>query len=267
MKQLTLLILFLQVVLVKSLGEVSGYLGDSITLRSGVDPSWSLSKIEWSIFSNHTWIATYHKGRKSTERVPRYKGRLSLNISSGDLTIERLTKKDAMEYTVDIFNTEDEEYFLQIKLIVRERLQIPVIRSETSSPVQGQCFTVLDCSSPENGVHYSWHVVPSTVYITGRSSPHLLAIFNTTDNPVSFTCTTSNNMDNASSVVTLKCDGDKLQPVTPEPAQLQGRERFITPFLIGLLVGAITVTITVCFRVRIGNAFQCLTEKLCSSKK
>lgn len=69
--------------MVESLKEVSGYLGDNVTLPSGADASWTLSKIEWSIFPNNTWIATYRDGKESIERFYRYKGRLSLNTTTG----------------------------------------------------------------------------------------------------------------------------------------------------------------------------------------
>lgn len=266
MKLLTVVISILQVVLVKSLGEVSGYLGDTITLRSGVDPAWNLSKIEWSIFSNHTWIATYRKGRKSTERVPRYAGRLSLDIYSGDLTIQNLTKKDATEYTVDLLNTDDEEKVNKIKLIVRERFQTPEIQADTSPPVKGQCLMVLDCSSPDNGVNYSWNVTPASVHTTSRSSARLVAFLRTSENSVNFTCTTSNSIDHASSVATLKCDDGKILPPT-EPTWTPPRERFAFYFLIGFLTGAFTVIIVHCFREHIKAAFQRLKEKLCSSNK
>lgn len=69
------------VYLVRALREVSGYVGDTVILSSGADPSWSLSKVEWSVFSNNTWIATYHKGKQSIEWFYQYKGRLSLSTS------------------------------------------------------------------------------------------------------------------------------------------------------------------------------------------
>lgn len=76
------------VAMVESLKEVSGYLGDNVTLPSGADASWTLFKIEWSIFPNNTWIATYRGGKESIERFYRYKGRLSLNTTTGKRLID-----------------------------------------------------------------------------------------------------------------------------------------------------------------------------------
>lgn len=69
--------------------EISGYVGDDVTLPSGADPSWTLSGIEWSILSNNTWIATLQDKITNTERFHRYKGRLSLNTTSGHLAVKR----------------------------------------------------------------------------------------------------------------------------------------------------------------------------------
>lgn len=63
--------------------EVTVYDGDNVTLTSGADPSWRLSKVEWSILTNYTLIATYRKGRLNVEWFYQYRGRLSLNTSTG----------------------------------------------------------------------------------------------------------------------------------------------------------------------------------------
>ncbi len=65
------------------LSDVSGYLGDDVILPSGADKSWNLLKIEWSILSNNTKIATFRNKKPNTDRFYRYKGRLDLNTSSG----------------------------------------------------------------------------------------------------------------------------------------------------------------------------------------
>lgn len=133
----------------KSPPKVSGYLGESITLPSAVDSSWRLIKIEWSIFTNITLIATYRNGKINTERVPQYTGRLTLNTTSGDiyqlfyckgivvlflswfsfnvfysigdLTIHKLKEGDAIEYTVEVFNSEGKRKTNQIKITAKRK--------------------------------------------------------------------------------------------------------------------------------------------------
>lgn len=72
------------VALTKSTKEVSGYLGESVTLLSGADPSWNISKITWSILPNVTWIATLRNDKTNVNRFWHHAGRLDLDISSGN---------------------------------------------------------------------------------------------------------------------------------------------------------------------------------------
>lgn len=76
----------------KDLGDVSVYVGKNITLQSGADPTWVLSRIDWSIFPNNTWIATYDNDQTNVERRPEYTGRLTLNRTSGNILNGFLTQ-------------------------------------------------------------------------------------------------------------------------------------------------------------------------------
>uniref|UniRef100_A0A8C9X7V7 Immunoglobulin domain-containing protein n=1 Tax=Sander lucioperca TaxID=283035 RepID=A0A8C9X7V7_SANLU len=257
MKLRILLTVILQVAVIESLREVSGYLGDTVTLSSGADPSWTLSSIEWSIFPNNTWIATYRNGNKNIERVDRYKGRLSLNTSSGDLMIHNLNKEDAMEYTVDLINTQRQNKGTKTKLIVIQRLVKPIIETVTCASVKGGSWLWLRCSSKDTGVNLSWqHTFPSVTLFNMTSpdgnSADLLGFLNTTQNRVSFTCTSSRNMEDESSVVTPKCGDDKplspsLSP-SPSPSLPPPRERNFLVFFAGFLVGALLVVIIFFFK-------------------
>ncbi|XP_074478866.1 uncharacterized protein LOC141760184 [Sebastes fasciatus] len=228
-----LLILILQVALVESRREVSGYPGDIVILRSGADPSWKLSSIEWSIFSNNTWIATHRNNKTNIKRVDRYKGRLKLNISSGDLTIKNLATEDNMEYTVHLINTERQNSGDKTMLIVRQRLQKPTLNKTYESEVGG-CRLWLLCSSTDNGADVSWQGEAPGVTVFNRpnldgNSAVLLAFLKTTQDSANFTCTSSKNTEKASTNVTLKCDDDKPQPPHPDN-QNRGRDGLIYVF-------------------------------------
>nr|AIK29211.1 putative immunoglobulin superfamily protein [Oplegnathus fasciatus] len=239
-----LLTLFLQVALVESLTEVSGYLGDNVTLLSGADPSWTLSTIEWSIFPNNTWIATYRNGKKNIDRIDRYKRRLSLNTSSGDLMIHNLNAKDAMEYTVDLI-TNGQDSVKKINLIVRERLQKPTIQTFNYASRNSGCWIELHCSSVDTDVDLSWHFKPPSVTAVnisghGSNSTVLLVFLNTTQNLVEFTCTSSRKMENAENVVTPKCHDDMPQPQPPpQPQPEPPRSRDGVVFFGGIIVGSL----------------------------
>ncbi|KAM4537366.1 SLAM family member 5 [Odontesthes bonariensis] len=245
-------------VLVNSL-EISEYVGGTVTLPSGAKSSWNLSRIDWSIFANSTWIATYQNGRTNTQRLPRYGDRLRLNITSGDLTIRNLKIEDAMEYNVDLVNTDNEDRANKIKLTVKQRLQVPTTQKVYSAATETGCFMVLKCSSSDEGVTLSWQVNPPNVHTLsspeGRPSLLFADIRNTQDS-VQFTCTSSRRMENASRVLMPKCD----VPEKPTPS----RDRsFVCFFFGGFLGGFITVIIIYCFGDHIKKAWQSLREKLC----
>ncbi|XP_013763503.1 uncharacterized protein LOC102195489, partial [Pundamilia nyererei] len=196
----------------KSPQEVFGYLGENITLPSGVDPSWSLIRIEWSIFTNNTWIATYRNGKPNTEHFLQYTGRLTLNTTSGHLTIQNLKERDAIEYTVDLLNSEGEDKVNKIKLTAKQKLQQPLIQIVASTSVESGCLMVVTCSSLDKGVNLSWSVEPVSVLSTNKSHPsdssaQLFAFVNTKENFASFTCISSRDTESVSSIpVTPKCE-------------------------------------------------------------
>uniref|UniRef100_A0A3Q4FYY7 Ig-like domain-containing protein n=1 Tax=Neolamprologus brichardi TaxID=32507 RepID=A0A3Q4FYY7_NEOBR len=195
----------------KSFREVSGYLGENITLPSGADPSWNLLRIEWSIFTNTTWIATYNNGEKNTRYIPQYAGRLTLSETSGDLTIHHLKENDAMEYTVNLLNRLGDDGVNKIKLTAKQKLKQPSIPIVTSTSVESGCLMVVTCSSQDEGVNLSWSVEPVSVLTINKSNPsdssaQLFAFVNTKENST-FTCISSRDTESVSSKpVTPKCD-------------------------------------------------------------
>ncbi|XP_044197705.1 uncharacterized protein si:cabz01074946.1 isoform X1 [Thunnus albacares] len=235
-------ILLIQVVLVESLEGATGYLGENVTLPSNGSSSWRLSKIKWSIFLNSTWIATYQDGKENTNRLPRYKGRLSLNVSTGDLTIHNLTKDDAMEYTVDLINTEKKSIVNKIKLEVTQHLQKPTIKTLFNSSAEEGCWIGLHCISASEDVVFSWHVNSSNVTIFNMSHPQVKpglysAFFYKKQIPVQITCISSRNKENASRVVTPECNDGKPQ------TQHQHQSTCGLYVFLGIFLGVVAVVI------------------------
>ncbi|XP_005754626.1 uncharacterized protein LOC102208242 isoform X2 [Pundamilia nyererei] len=261
MKLPTCLTFFFQALLIveraalaKSPQEVSGYLGENITLHSGVDPSWSLTKIEWSIFTNNTWIATYHSGKTMTDLVHQYKGRLTLNTMTGDLTIHNLTAKDATEYTVDLSSSEAEPEGNTIKLNVKQKLREPSIQIVTSTSVENGCFMVVNCSSLDKGINLSWSVEPVSVLTINKHNPsdssaQLFAFVNTTQNLANFTCTSRRDIERVpSKTVTPKCDSkicvsNCTSPPPPRRVTHHRARYSAVLFLSGTVFGSIGVII------------------------
>ncbi|XP_060887097.1 CD48 antigen [Labrus mixtus] len=237
MKLEILRLLFLQVVstvrLVETVREATGYLEGSVTLASGANPKWNLSTIEWSIFTNFTWIATYRKGEENLDRVDRYKGRLTLNTTTGDLTIHKLTKEDNMEYTVDLVNTLGEDSSSKIKLKVNQQLQTPTIQTVLSSTsTEGGCWMLLHCSSTDRDVNLSWHVEGPNSRENWTGGNHtILVSLNTTQSLVTVTCTSRRNMGSSSTVITPKCD-DSIPTMSAAP-----RYYYVVVFFAGVILG------------------------------
>ncbi|XP_027893823.1 SLAM family member 5 isoform X2 [Xiphophorus couchianus] len=213
MRFIVLFLLF-QGLRVKVLGEtgvttkVEGYVGDTIILPAKVFKTWTLSRIDWSILSNYTWIATWHPGGINTDRRPEYKGRLSLNISTGDLTMRDLRLRDAMTYNVDLLNASNYNIVNRVQLVVKERLKKPTIQLyQNFAKSESGCVLVLNCSSPDTGINFSWEVEPSCHHCSNNSSSdtsELIAFFLTTPDTVNLTCIVKRELENASSILISK---------------------------------------------------------------
>ncbi|KAJ8007583.1 hypothetical protein DPEC_G00095540 [Dallia pectoralis] len=111
-------VLSLLLVVPGMMGNTVGYLGKSVNLSSESNSTLKIIKIEWSIFSNPTWIATYKDNVINTNRLQQFENRLRLNSSTGDLEIRDLKKTDEMEYSVLIKYDTETQHNNKVKLIV-----------------------------------------------------------------------------------------------------------------------------------------------------
>lgn len=89
--------------------KVIGYIGEPVVLTSTAVQSWILSLIQWSIYENSTFIATFQGGKLDVNRWQEFSGRLNLDLASGNLTITNLRASDAMKYTVRLEGQEARE--------------------------------------------------------------------------------------------------------------------------------------------------------------
>lgn len=141
------------VALVESLTNVVAYIGETATLPSGANPSWTLSQIDWSIYRNITNIASYRRGVITVGLLSQFQGRLNLSLpsgkrlighlksfsecehdwhncnsasttsfcSSGNLTIYNVKPSDAMEYSVDLISSSGQDTVNKVNLVVRSK--------------------------------------------------------------------------------------------------------------------------------------------------
>ncbi|XP_030635224.1 uncharacterized protein LOC115816409 [Chanos chanos] len=189
--------------------EVTGYIGQSITLKTGESPSSQLTQVEWSIFKNTTIIAKLKDGSQSLNRFWRYKGRLQLDHTTGDLFIKKLIQGDNLTYSVELKNG-DKRKTHKIILKLREPRSKPEINITYSMLKANQCVIMLRCSSTEEDVQFYWNAMDNFVepYWSGTSNQNsnesaLWTSFSPNRN-VTFTCAIRNE-DSVSSDLTVKC--------------------------------------------------------------
>ncbi|KAM8897533.1 uncharacterized protein AB9W97_008895 [Spinachia spinachia] len=235
------LVLSLQVTLVQCLPDIYGFLSDDVTLPSGADPSWKHSSIKWSIFSNITRIATYLNGVENLNRVARYEGRLGLNLSTGDLTIRRLTFEDALQYTVDLTSTTGENRVNKATVRVMKRIPKPTV-TVFELPTN-KCHWLVQCQSSAAGVLLSWGAAPAAANFSCKHTGAdglpvaFLDLLHSGRPPVDVTCVSRRGAEEASSSVRLTCGGDDREPTVGPNT----RARYLLVFLAGLALGVIAL--------------------------
>lgn len=89
-----------------------------------------------------------------------------------------------------------------------EPLQKPAITAMACPSIGGRCFALLQCSSPDEGVAFSWHVgapVMTTNNYTVGQDAFLLTIINSTQANVQISCTARKDSDHVSHSITTDC--------------------------------------------------------------
>lgn len=252
-----LLLLFLtlkQMALADDLPSVSAFVGSSVTLPSGADPSWELSSITWSIWANTTGIATYFSNTTNFNHIHKYAGRLHLNTRTGDLNITNVTSGDEMEYTVDFFNTKRENKVNKIKLKIKQLLSKPTVIRTRMSPGADSCLFGLHCSSPDAGVTLSWQR-DSDFQSSAEINNELIVILNKTQSSVKFSCVSRKNGDSANKTVPLTCADSPPATRLPALSSSDSDTKVISKdpvhFLVGFLVGVFVAVVVICCIIHI----------------
>ncbi len=98
---------------------ITGYSGQSVVLKSGADPSWSLTRVQWSIYKNTTYIASLKDGEVIIYNFWKHLGRLDLSKETGDLTIRDVTMDDSMTYNMNLLTSDDRREQDKVHLTVQ----------------------------------------------------------------------------------------------------------------------------------------------------
>ncbi|XP_071020328.1 CD48 antigen-like [Oncorhynchus clarkii lewisi] len=267
MIRVELLVLSLLTVLSVVMGDTIGYLGESVTLSSGANPSWHITKITWSIYNNDTWIATFRSRNSNTEWLGKFKSRLSLNTSSGDLEIRDVQRGDELVYSVLLTHSQGEQQISKVPLTVTERLVEPSVQKVFSVLKDGHCVMALRCSSSVKDTRFSWEPEASFDGSFWRGSPNanvsvVWASYSPNRNVI-FICTASNGLTNASKVVREICQDEQPKPdmVVEGENRVPGIIKLLLGFLFGCLLTYIFRESLTCLSIRFNKSRS--INKLC----
>ncbi|XDV19250.1 hypothetical protein PO909_024755 [Leuciscus waleckii] len=192
---------------------ITGYLDQSVVLKSGADTSWNLTKVQWSIYKNTTYIAGIKDGDVTLYTFWTHLGRLELDNRTGDLTIKNLTMKDSMIYTVALVTSNDVREKTQVHLSVREPLKGPQIQKMFDSLKDGKCHVALNCTASSQNVNLSWTPDDKFIrsYTSGDAVDSSLVLFTSFsgNRNLTFTCTASNGQQTETKQITVGCSEEK----------------------------------------------------------
>nr|XP_023657409.1 SLAM family member 5-like isoform X2 [Paramormyrops kingsleyae] len=195
--------------------ERTGFLGKSVTLPSGVTEPGTIAIIEWSIFTNQTYIAGFSGGHVNVPNNPR----MELNKITGDLLIRDLRKEDSGTYTVRVRITEGRHWVNKITLFVKEELPEPKITVINSTVQHGMCNIFLMCSlkskntvtftyGPE-GFPHGCEFKPLRYVTAGQEAEAWCSPIQ----DVNITCTANDSVSTTASTVTIGCLGKNFYSV------------------------------------------------------
>lgn len=202
---------------------ITGYSGQSVVLKSGADRSWNLTRVQWSIYKNTTYIAGLKDGDLIIYNFWRHQGRLDLNNETGDLTIRNVTVNDSLTYNVALVTSDGGREQAKVHLTVQESLKTPDIQIQMlHSLSDGQCYIALECTAFGQNVNLSW--APdgefNGSYISGIpnsvvSSLVLFASFSG-DRNVTFNCNASSGQQTVTRQMRVGCseEGQKCEVCT-----------------------------------------------------
>ncbi|XP_059396152.1 Fc receptor-like protein 5 [Carassius carassius] len=133
---------------------ITGYSGQSVVLKSGADRSWNLSRVQWSIYQNTTFIAGLKDGEVIIYKFWRHEGRLDFSNETGDLTIRNVTVEDSMTYNVALVKSDGSRSQSKVHLTVRARPKAVLKVTPDERVFRGETVT-LTCDIQGAG-HTQW---------------------------------------------------------------------------------------------------------------
>ncbi|KAL2079193.1 hypothetical protein ACEWY4_024937 [Coilia grayii] len=208
--------------------QVIAYEGDRVTLPSRRNSTWNLDRIQWSIFSNITFIATLRRGELATDLFWSYTGRLTLNTTTGDLHVNDVKKTDATLYSVLLMDNGSQENH-KVKLKVRDRLPVPNVNYTVSPIHEGHCKVNLRCGPRREKLAIRWNSTGPVTFPSLADNSSVLQAELKEHSTANFTCIITDEDRHESSTTQVSC-------------KLKERHRDILAFFaffLGLFVGLV----------------------------
>ncbi|XP_029437092.1 T-lymphocyte surface antigen Ly-9-like [Rhinatrema bivittatum] len=169
--------------------EVSGILGESVTLPLQLPKEMKVRVVFWSSANN---LIAIRKAREALEVADdRFAGRLSAPAGNFSLQILNLTEQDGGPYAARVSGGLD-PITQKYNLRVLRRLPIPDVKANCTETMNGGCNATLHCSVKDGGegVIYTWSTGLLTMPVT--EGPILHLSMTSEDSNLSYTCTAEN---------------------------------------------------------------------------
>uniref|UniRef100_A0A3P8S0Z7 Si:ch211-264f5.6 n=1 Tax=Amphiprion percula TaxID=161767 RepID=A0A3P8S0Z7_AMPPE len=148
-------------------GPVNAILGTNVTLTTLVDkPSYAFITWNFSDGKEQDHIATL--GTAGLKVNAPYEGRVSINATSGALSLSSLKVSDSGDYSISIIAPDATTNTAEIKLQVLEPISDVLIKSDISEAFEHNSTVVLNCSAKGSVLKFTWTSGSTPIVADGK---------------------------------------------------------------------------------------------------
>ncbi|KAM4630982.1 cell adhesion molecule CEACAM20-like [Polymixia lowei] len=139
-------------------GPLDGVLGKNVTFQTILGPTESFLTIAWNFNPGPgtTLVPVISVAPKGETVGEGYKGRVSVNSTTGVMMLGPLEAKDSGDYAISLVDAAGRSKAGEIKLRVLEPVSNVEIKSNVSEAVEFNSTVVLTCSAKGSFLKFSW---------------------------------------------------------------------------------------------------------------
>lgn len=209
--------------------EIEAVLGKNVTINTQFSIPDFIA-IVWNFNDGTEQINAVTSSTAGTEVNPHFKGRMTLNTTTGALTIGPLTPPDSGEYSITIISSRGTETD-QVELRVLEPVSDVTIKANLPEAIEHNSTVVLTCSAKGSFLTFSWFKGAAPIVADGKritvkheelSSALTIADVLRTDLSEPVFCTASNKLEKEKSAgfnLTVYYGPDEVTVTPPKPDQ------------------------------------------------